>query len=142
MIKSNFPSIESSLGNLNIHQNLDDFGTTIYFKDWMSWDVDTEEVSINKFLTHFVESSGEVVGIKVFGDPGTEDEGQVCINGIPIISIFPLITGNLGHKLTIPSDYVEVYSEDEIQESVLCNLGMRKNTKTDRDLPVWVTSPR
>lgn len=68
MSNSNFPAIESSCGSLDMRQDLTDHAVTIYFRDWESWDMVTKEVEINELLIHFVESSGEVVGIKVFGD--------------------------------------------------------------------------
>ncbi len=135
---SNFPAIQSSFGNIAMRQDLTDHAVTIYFKEQDSWDQDTKEVQINEMLIHFVETSGAIVGIKVFGDRYVEDDFYMWVNGIPVIKIDspdPRI-----QTMAIPSDYVENFSDDEIAETVLRYLGIQDYTidRNDGGPFLWI----
>ncbi len=60
------PEIETSFGSLSIRQDLDNHSVTIGLKDFLTWDVDTEQVLISKTIIHFIQPDGELVGLKVF----------------------------------------------------------------------------
>lgn len=145
MNNTNFYAIESTFGNLDMRQDLTDHAVTIYLKDWDSWDMDTKEVEINEMLIHFVETSGDVVGIKVFGDRYVEDDFYMWVNGIPVIKIESLDNDPNSQNLVIPSDYVEDFSDDEILETVLRYIGIEEDYTIDRNGGgpfVWVNFHR
>lgn len=60
------PEISSSLGSLKMRQYLLNHSVTIGFKNFLTWDIDTEQVQISKTVIHFIQADGEWVGLKVF----------------------------------------------------------------------------
>ncbi len=67
-IQTSFPELSGAFGHLVTRHDLVNHSITIGFKKWMDWDVDTDQIQISETLIHFVESDGQIVGIKVFSE--------------------------------------------------------------------------
>ena len=70
-----FPEVSSIQGSIHIRQDLTTHSITVYFKDWTLWDENTVEVHISGSLLHFIESDGNLAGIKAFSTNATQSSG-------------------------------------------------------------------
>ena len=66
--QTSFPELSGAFGHLQTRHDLLNHSITIGFKEWMSWDVDTDQIQISETLIHFVEPDERIVGIKVFSE--------------------------------------------------------------------------
>jgi hypothetical protein len=68
-----FPETSVSLGSLFIRHDLTKQSATIYLKAWFLWHVDTAQIAVANGVFHFVEPSGDLVGIRCNSIPREGD---------------------------------------------------------------------
>ena len=72
-----FPETSVSLGSLFIRHDLYEPSATIYLKAWFLWHVDTQQIAVANGVFHFVEPSGELVGIRCNSIPFIERKPEL-----------------------------------------------------------------
>ena len=68
-----FPETSVSLGSLFIRHDLFKPGVTVYLKAWSLWHLDTQQTEVAHGVFHFIEPSGDLVGIRCNSIPQPGD---------------------------------------------------------------------
>ena len=90
-----FPETSVSLGSLFIRHDLFKPSVTVYLKAWFLWHVDTQQTEVANGVFHFVEPSGNLVGIRCnsIPQPGDYDfVGPLQLHEYPAVGAYQRIT--------------------------------------------------